>query len=89
MSKPYDQCHCLEEHFLYFLDCQLATVEQLESLAKPPKGRLNRQRGLARKMIATARAYDLPVHTMSRVTGFEATERAHHGGGLSWHDIEE
>lgn len=74
MSKPFDQCYCLEEHFVYFLDCQLATVEDLEMLKNPPKHRLERHRGIARKMIATARAYELPVNTMSRVRRFEAKE---------------
>lgn len=74
MSKPYGQCQCLEDHFLYFLDCQLATVADLEMLKSPPKGRLRRHRGIARKMIETARAYGLPVEGMSRVKSFEEKE---------------
>jgi len=74
MSKSYEQCMCLEEHFLYFLDCQLATVADLEMLKNPPKNRLKRHRGIARKMIATARAYELPANSMSRVRAFEASE---------------
>lgn len=75
MSKSYGQCDTLEDSFLYFLDCQLATVEELETLAKPPQGRLRRHRGIARKMIEKARAHNLPVEGMSRVVSFETKER--------------
>lgn len=75
MSKFWDQCETLEDHFLYFLDCQLATVEDLELLKNPPKSRLRRHRGIARKMIQAARKHGFPVDEMSRVRGFEARDK--------------
>jgi len=74
MSKTYHRCYTLEDSFLYFLDCQLATVEDLEMLSKPPKGRLRRHRGIARKMIETARAHKLDLSEMSRIAAFEQKE---------------
>lgn len=74
MSKPYHQCDTLEDSFVYFLDCQLATVEALEGLSRPPKGRLRRQRGIARKMIEKARAHSIDLSGESRVADFEAKE---------------
>lgn len=74
MSKTWERCETLQDHFLYFLDCQLATVEELEMLAKPPKARLRRHRGIARKMIQAARKHGLPVDNLSRVWNFEATD---------------
>lgn len=74
--NPWDRCHTPEDHLLYFLDCQLATVEELELLKSPPKGRLDRHRGIARKMIQAARSHKLPVDEMSRVQDFEAKEKA-------------
>ena len=76
MSKRWEHCATLEDSFLYFLDCQLATVEELELLARPPKGRLSRHRGIARKMIEKARAHNLPTEEMSRVVSFEEKEQA-------------
>lgn len=75
MSKPYDQCYTLEDRFLYFIDCQLATVEDLEMLKNPPKSRLERHRAIAAKMIETARGHKLLVDGMSRVQRFEESSQ--------------
>lgn len=74
MSKPYDRCGTLEDSFLYFLDCQLATVEELEMLSRPPKNRLRRHRGIARKMIEKARQHGLDLSSETRVASFEEAE---------------
>ena len=74
MSKPWHHCATLEDHFLYFLDCQLATVEELEMLKHPPQARLRRHRGFARKMIEAARKHGLELADMSRVTRFETEQ---------------
>jgi len=76
MSKTYDRCYTLEDSFVYFLDCQLATVQDLEMLKNPPKGRLRRQRGIAKKMIEKARAHGIDLSGESRVASFEAKEQA-------------
>ena len=71
----YERCLTLEDSFVYFIDCQLATVEDLEMLGKPPKGRLRRHRGIARKMIETARAHNIDLSGRgSRVAAFEEKE---------------
>ena len=75
MSKSYDQCRTLEESFTYFIDCQLATVVELEMLKNPPKNRLNRHKGLARKMIETARAHGIDLSGESRVVTFEKNDK--------------
>lgn len=64
----------MEDYFLYFLDCQLATVEELELLKNPPKNRLRRHRQIAEKMIFAARRFQLPVNVNSRVRDFEAQD---------------
>lgn len=46
----------LRESFLYFTECQLATVEFLESLKRPGQGQLKRQRHIAQGMVAACRA---------------------------------
>ena len=74
MSKTWERCETLEDHFLYFLDCQLATVEELEMLKNPPKNRLRRHRNIARKMIQAARKDGYPVESLSRVKEFEAKD---------------
>lgn len=71
MSLTYDRLSTLEDSFLYFLDCQLATVEQLEMLKSPPKGRLRRHREIARKMIERARAHGIDLSREDRVRAFE------------------
>jgi len=71
MSKAWHLCETLEDHFLYFLDCQLGTVEGLEMLKSPPKSRLRRHRGIASKMIDAGRKHGLPVDGLSRVRMFE------------------
>jgi hypothetical protein len=76
VSKTYDRCYTLEDSFVYFLDCQLATVQDLEMLKNPPKGRLRRHRGIARKMIEKARAHGIDLSGESRVVAFEEKEQA-------------
>ncbi len=73
MSKSWDRCYTLEDHFLYFLDCQLATVVDLEMLKSTPKSRLERHRSIARKMIDAGRAHKVAgLEDMSRVKDFES-----------------
>lgn len=72
-AKSFHMLRTLEDAFVYFLDCQLATVEGLQILARPPKSRLARYRGIARKMIDQANAHMLDVSEMERVIGFEAS----------------
>ena len=76
MSKTYERCYTLEDSFVYFIDCQLATVVDLEMLKNPPKNRLNRHRGIARKMIETARAQGIDLSKEERVVAFEEKEKA-------------
>ena len=76
MSKTYERCYTLEDSFVYFIDCQLATVVDLEMLKNPPKNRLNRHRGIARKMIETARAQGIDLSKEERVVAFEEQEKA-------------
>ena len=73
MSSPaYHQCHTIEDSFLYFLDCQLATVEGLEQKKRPPKGELARHRRMAEKMIEKAREHGLNPESLDRVQQFLA-----------------
>lgn len=75
MSKSYHQCGSTEDFFLYFLDCQLATVEGLERKKSTPKNALGRHRGIATKMIDSARAMEIDgVDQMGRVIAFEAKD---------------
>jgi len=74
MSKTWERCESLEDFFLYFLDCQLATVEELERLKSTPKSKLRRHRGIAEKMISAGRKCGLPVDDNSRVQDFESSE---------------
>ena len=48
MCNTYDH---LQERFMYFTECALASVEELEGLSRPPKSRLRRHRGIADKML--------------------------------------
>lgn len=75
VSKPFHMLKTLEDTFVYFLDCQLATVEDLQMLARPPKSRLRRHQGIARKMIERARAHGIDVSGLSRVAAFECSTR--------------
>lgn len=75
VSKPFHMLKTLEDTFVYFLDCQLATVEDLQMLARPPKSRLRRHRGIARKMIERAKAHEIDVSGLSRVVAFECSTR--------------
>lgn len=70
-EKEFNQLKTLEDTFVYFLDCQLATVEDLQMLAKPPKSRLRRHRVIARKMIERAKVHGIDVSGLSRVVAFE------------------
>lgn len=72
MSKPYSRLDSLEDSFLYFIDCQLATVQELETLKRPPAGRLRRHREIAKKMIERARAHGIDLSNESRIIAFEA-----------------
>ena len=71
MSNAYHRLDSLEDSFLYFLDCQLATVEELQGLRRPPQRRLDRHRQLARKMIERARVHGIDLSGESRVSAFE------------------
>lgn len=73
ISKPFHMLKTLEDTFVYFLDCQLATVEDLQMLARPPKSRLRRHRGIAKKMIERAKAHGIEVSGLSRVVAFECS----------------
>ncbi len=75
MSKTYERCYTLEDGFVYFIDCQLATVVDLEMLKNPPKNRLNRHKGIARKMIETARAQGIDLSNEDRVIAFEKKDK--------------
>lgn len=44
-----------QDAFVYYTECQLATVEELEGLARPPKARLRRHRALAEGMVEHCR----------------------------------
>lgn len=74
-EKPFHMIRTLENAFVYFLDCQLATVEELQMLARPPKSRLARHRDIARKMIDQASAHMLDVSEMDRVINFEMSSQ--------------
>jgi hypothetical protein len=56
----------LQEQLLYFTECQLATVQELEGLARPPKGRLRRHRDIAEKMMMQVKLHNLTSEDASR-----------------------
>jgi len=56
----------LQEQLLYFTECQLATVEELEILARPPKARLRRHRDIAEKMVMQVRLHKMTPEDASR-----------------------
>jgi len=56
----------LQERFLYFTECALATVEELEMLSRPPKGRLRRHKGIADKMLLACQTQSLTTEDARR-----------------------
>ncbi len=51
----------------YFTECQLATVEGLRDMKRPPKGELRRHESIAAKMVQACREYDVPTHRHGRL----------------------
>ena len=53
-----------EDAFIYYTECQLATVEFLEGLSRPSKSQVRRQKGIAEGMVRQCQilGYD-PSHS--------------------------
>lgn len=67
----------LEERFIYFTECALATVEELEMLARPPKGRLKRHREIADKMLFELKVLKVTPESIRQARGFRVLEALH------------
>ena len=72
MSQPltYRRIQSLEESFAYFLDCELATIEDLRMLKTPPKGRLRRHQSIARSMVVQGLRFNVDLMRCCRMSRF-------------------
>lgn len=52
-----DKLADLMQSFAYYTECQLATVEGLRGLKRPPKGELKRHESIAEKMVRVCREH--------------------------------
>lgn len=57
----------LVEIFAHFTECQLATVEGMHMLSRPPKGELRRHEHIAVSMLSEGNRYGLTVEIAERV----------------------